>query len=107
MTRKWIPPLAVAAMVSLVSIGSAIADERLPTKTVKAWDLDLAKPADVATLYERVRAAAADLCDREAHAHWRATRQSAPFGWRERCVAEAVDAAVRDVGNPRLAALHR
>jgi UrcA family protein len=106
MIRKWTPTLAVAAMASLICLGSATADERSPTKTVKAWDLDLAKPADVETLYERVRAAAAELCGREAHAHWKQTRQPAPLGWREHCVTEAVDAVVRDVGNPRLAALH-
>jgi hypothetical protein len=29
-----------------------------------------------------------------------------PFGWTERCVEDAVEAAVREVGNRRLAALH-
>jgi hypothetical protein len=30
----------------------------------------------------------------------------APLGWTERCAADAVDAAVREVGNRGLVALH-
>ena len=106
MTPKWISTLAVATVVSLLSVGSAAAEDRAPTRTVKTWDLDLAQPRDAQTLYERVHAAANDLCGDEARKHWLQTRAGAPLGWRERCVTSAVGAVIRDLDNPSLAALH-
>jgi UrcA family protein len=73
---------------------------------VKMWDLDLAKTEDVQTLYERVREAANAVCHAEARRHWANTRRPAPLGWTARCVDDAVEAAVRDVGNRHLATLH-
>lgn len=105
---KWIASLAVATAASLTSFsGSAasLADD-MPAKTVKVWDLDLAKSADVQTLYERVQQAANDVCRDEAKRYRRGTRRPAPVGWREQCVNDAVDAAVGDAGNRRLATLH-
>jgi UrcA family protein len=101
--------LAVATAVSLFSMPSGAADSTDGvgrSKAVKVWDLDLAKDADVQTLYTRVRDAAADVCGMEARRYRAATRRPAPIGWSERCVAQAVDAAVRDVGNRRLATLN-
>ena len=104
---KWISSLAVATAVSLVSFPSS-ADDRVdaPSTTVKAWDLDLAKPEDVETLYARVQEAASDLCESEARDFYLSTRSRVPFDWVERCTKEAVDRAVADVASPRLAALH-
>jgi UrcA family protein len=106
---KWISSLAVATAVSLVSFPSS-ADERVdadaPSTTVKAWDLDLAKPEDVETLYARVRDAANDLCESEARSFYLSTRTRAPYGWLERCTKEAVDRTVAEIASPRLAALH-
>ena len=86
-----------------------MADDNDPTiglsKTVKMWDLDLAKSEDVQALYARVREAAGDVCRAEARRYRNGTRRPAPLGWRERCVADAVDAAVREVGERRLAIL--
>ena len=104
--RKRLLPLAVAAAVSLTTLTSAVADDRSTTTTVKAWDLDLGKSADVQTLYGRVREAAANVCRAEEQRHWKSTRVRAPLGWREQCVSESVDAAVRNIANPQLAALH-
>ena len=70
------------------------------------WDLDLSDTQDVQALYQRVQAAATDVCRSSARRHWKETRHAAPMGWTQRCVAEAVDGAVRDFGNPLLAALH-
>jgi UrcA family protein len=92
--------------MSLGAAASAAAADDTPTRTVKAWDLDLAQRDDVATLYERVQAAATDVCREEAGRYYRDTRMQAPAGWRERCVQEAVDSAVRDARSPSLAALH-
>jgi len=104
--RKLFSSVAVATVMSLAAVATANAgDER--TTTVKAWDLNLSKPADVQTLYERVQAAANDVCREEAQRHYRSTRHAAPLGWRSRCVKETVDASVREIANPRLAALLR
>jgi UrcA family protein len=105
---KWISSLAVAAAVSLVSLPSGAADSAAdgPTRAVRAWDLDLSRPQDVQTLYRRVQNAAEKLCRSEAHDHWVATRRRPPVGWVDDCVTTAVDKAVRDTGDPVLAALH-
>jgi UrcA family protein len=70
---------------------------------VKTWDLDFAKAADVQTFNARVRDAANEVCAAEARRHWSNTRRAVPFGWRESCVQDAVEAAVREVDNRRLA----
>jgi UrcA family protein len=111
MTRsiKLLSSLVVAAAASLVSFSSNaadIADGSAYSRDVKMWDLDLAKAEDVQTLYERVREAANAVCREEARHHVSITRRPAPPGWTESCVDAAVDAAVREVGNRRLVALH-
>ena len=106
---KLIASLVIATAASLVSFSSGAADVTDGSgysRNVKMWDLDLAKSEDVQALYERVREAANDVCQEEARRHWANTRRAAPPGWTERCTNDAVDAAVRDVGNRRLAALH-
>jgi UrcA family protein len=108
-SRKWIASLAAATVVSLFALPSSAAEgdrDAALSKTVKLWDLDLAKSGDVQTLYSRVHAAANDVCRAEARRYRVGTRRTPPIGWSERCVNGAVDAAVRDVGNRRLAALH-
>jgi UrcA family protein len=74
---------------------------------VKVWDLDLAKTTDVEQLYARLRKAADEVCRDEVRAHRRETRMLPPYGWTESCVNRAVDEAVREAGNRRLAALHQ
>ncbi len=106
---KLFSSLVVATAASLVAFSSSAADAVHAdgiSRTVKMWDLDLAKSEDVQTLYERVRAAANDVCRAEARRHLGNTRMPAPLGWTERCAADAVDAAVREVGNRGLVALH-
>ncbi len=104
--RKWIASLTVATVVSLTAVATASAADNAPTKTVKAWDLDLAKRSDVQALYDRVHTAATAVCRTEAQENYRHTRLRAPFGWQQRCVQDAVDSAIRHAGNPALAALH-
>jgi UrcA family protein len=105
-SHKWVFSLAAAAAVSLLAV-SANAAERADgsalSRTVKTWDLDLAKSDDVQKLTARVRAAAHAVCSAEARRNWSNTRRAAPLGWRESCVNDAVEAAVREVGNRRLA----
>lgn len=108
-TRRWISFFAIAATISSVAV-STNASELIAvdgrTQTVKAWDLDLAKPADVQTLYGRVREAADDLCRAEAGRYYQSARHWVPAGWTERCVAGAVGKTVQQVNSPLLAALH-
>ncbi len=103
--RKWISSLTVVTAMSLAAIANAGAADA-PITRVHAADLDLAKPSDVATLYERVRAAAMDVCQAEMDRDYRNTRVRTPLRWRDRCVHDAVETTVREVGNPALAALH-
>src|SRR5688572_16976715 len=99
-SRKWISCLAATAALSLFSLSSNAAEKSTAlSKTVKTWDLDFAKSADVQTFNARVRDAAHDVCAGEARRYWQTTRRPAPSGWREQCVNDAVDAAVREVGN--------
>jgi UrcA family protein len=108
-TFKWITSVAISAAISSFSLSSSaseLARAQGPTQTVKAWDLDLAKPADVQTLYGRVQDAANDLCSTEAKDYYRSARRWVPNGWTERCVADAVASTVQRIGNPLLAALH-
>ena len=100
-SHKWISSLAAVAALSLFSFSSnaAESDQSSMTRTVKTWDLDFAKSADVQTFNARVRDAAHDVCAAEAHRYWQTTRRAAPSGWRDKCVNDAVDAAVREVGN--------
>jgi UrcA family protein len=104
-TRKLISSLAAATVMACVVTTANAGDSR--TATVKTSDLDLANSADVQTLYERVREAANDVCRAEAHRHYRDARFAAPLGWRERCVNDTVESTVREIANPRLAALQR
>ena len=108
-TTKWILSVAAVTAVSLTSFSINAAEtavDRAPTRSVKVWDLDLSDSQDVQVLYQRVQTAATDVCQSAARRHWKETRTAAPAGWTDTCVADAVDAAVRDVGNPLLAALH-
>jgi len=107
-SSKWISSLAAMAAVSLISLPSAAAesDAAGASTIVRAWDLDLTKPQDVQTLYDRMHSAAQRVCEREARDHYRSTRRWAPIGWVEGCVTNAVDSAVRSTRDPLLAALH-
>jgi UrcA family protein len=108
-TLKWISSLTAATALSLLALSaSAIEPVEVAglSKKVKMWDLDLAKSEDVQTLYDRLRTAANDVCREEAQQHWKSTRRAVPAGWTDHCIDNAVEAAVRDVGNRGLAALH-
>jgi UrcA family protein len=107
--RKWISSLAIAAtaLVSFSIDAAEITERDGYSRTVKMWDLDLASTADVQQLYRRVQDAASRVCRAEIRRQWQRSRTLVPFGWEETCVENAIDEAVREVGNRRLAALHR
>jgi UrcA family protein len=106
---KRISVLTVATTVSFAALASGATElggDNPPTVTVRAWDLDLKEPGEVQTLYDRVHDAASRMCRDEAQRHWRTTRRRVDAGWEEACVTDAVDTAVRDFGDPLLAAMH-
>jgi UrcA family protein len=76
----------------LVSGSPAFAEE--PSKKVMYGDLDLGQPADVSLLYERIRKAARLVCSDRL------------FPSLHRCIAAAVEQAVRDVNDVALTAVH-
>lgn len=92
--------LSTHALASETTI--AYAADGTPTTVVKAADLDLDKLGDVQTLYERVQDAARTVCAAELRAH-----VTAPSGWSEKCVKDAVEGAVRQVDNELLTVVHR
>jgi UrcA family protein len=101
--------VAAAALLafSQQSFASTQVTESGRTRTVSTVDLDLNRPAGVATLYERIQAAARAVCREVAHDYRRETRSFASAAQRQFSVTRAVDGAVADVGNVQLSALHR
>jgi len=87
-----------AALCTL--LGTAAADEPLPTRTVKYADLDISQMAGAQVLYRRIELAALQVC---------------PFGdlrnfsarpAHDSCVKQAIDNAVKGVNSPMLSSLH-
>src|SRR5262245_26193372 len=62
-SRKWISCLTAVAALSVFSLSSNAAESTNTalSRTVKTWDLDFAKSADVQTFNVRVREAASDV----------------------------------------------
>ena len=90
--------LAISTLALLGAAGAAIAapsSSDPPTKVVRFKDLDLATGAGAQMLYERIAAAARIVC------------RTAPHGTVRACRTQAVDEAVRAVGNPLLSSIHR
>ncbi|HEY4971667.1 MAG TPA: UrcA family protein [Steroidobacteraceae bacterium] len=90
--------LLVAAWASTL-VATAGAEESLPSKTVRYSDLDISKPEGAKALYQRIRAAARDVCDLSIAGDpvLRAATQA--------CVDTAIDNAVRKVDAPALTSL--
>ncbi|MDE2220299.1 MAG: UrcA family protein [Gammaproteobacteria bacterium] len=89
--------IAQAALVSTASAGAPAGDV-----TVRFSDLDLSRRADVARLYQRIRAAARASCGAEV-----LTGSHLLNAGQQRCVDEAVEAAVAKVHNEQLSAFHQ
>ena len=80
-------------------------DTQQVTKTVSIRDLDLSEPSHLPIVYARVQRTAAAVCDAAVRSERRLHRRVSA-AWRNRCVREAVDQAVRGVQDQRLTALH-
>jgi UrcA family protein len=65
-------------------------------------DLDLRKSGDVATLYARIKSAAAQACGADV-----VTGSRLPSDSKKKCMTDAVDGAVSQINNPSLSAYHK
>jgi UrcA family protein len=90
---------AVASVLAVLSAGPALAAE--PSKSIRVGygDLDLSTQQGVASLYNRIRGAAHQVCGYEG-----ASFEDKAI-WKS-CFTGAIDNAVATVNNPRLTALH-
>jgi UrcA family protein len=104
--RRLARTLAVIALAGTPSLlladlaAAAVVDEPAPSVTVRYHDLNLNSPAGVASLYGRIRGAAAEVCrtlesrDLERKPYW------------DFCYNHAVADAVKRVHNETLSAYH-
>ena len=101
--------VAAVALLALSqqSFAATLVTESGRTRTVSTADLDLNRPTGVATLYQRIQAAAQAVCRAEALEFRMQARRFAPASERRSCVTQAIDGAVADAGNVRLSELHR
>ncbi len=103
-----IPPLMLALLMipALLVTESTLAAARLdeaPSKTVRYHDLNLNSPEGIASLYERIQAAALDVC-KSAEGPWRQGLESwNEWNW---CVSHAIADAVYSVHNEKLSTYH-
>jgi UrcA family protein len=90
----------------LLTLGSTVAtqastpDESVPSITVRYSDLDVTSDEGARALYQRILEAAQRVCD--PHSSDVMTLLGEHY-----CRQQAIERAVRSVGSPRLAALHR
>ncbi|HEY3809062.1 MAG TPA: UrcA family protein [Steroidobacteraceae bacterium] len=84
------------------ALGASLDGSAGQSVTVRYADLDLNRPADVKTLYQRIRHAAYGACgEREL------TGSHLPLPSWQTCVRDAVDQAVAQLDRPALTAYHR
>jgi UrcA family protein len=91
---------AFAALAVTTTSFAAPLSGGAPSMTVRYNDLNLATAAGVETLYRRIASAARAVCP-DDH-----SRELAVVAASERCQANAVEQAVREVNNPHLALVH-
>ena len=89
--------MGTAALCSALS--TSVEAEDAPSKTVRFSDLDITKSDGAKVLYNRIRAAAQDVCGLSAGTD--PIQRMATKG----CIEKAVDKAVKDVNAPMLTQL--
>lgn len=87
---------ALAPAIASASYGDSANSVVSSTKVVRFHDLDLNQADDVATLYARIRRAAAEVCT-----------ASAASAMQRDCYQEAIATAVAHVNSPSLSAYHQ
>ena len=93
--------LATALPLHAAVVSSGYTIEALPRRTVSVKDLDLARPADVATFYARIRKAAQAVCGGEPVTGSRLNSIA-----QQDCIARAVDATITAINRSELSAYH-
>lgn len=96
--RRTLAAVCMASVCALASAGSP--DQSPQQRTVRFADLDINHPAGAAVLYQRIRAAAHEVC--------RATseRDLAVAELTRSCVQDAIARAVTEVNAPKLSQYH-
>jgi UrcA family protein len=90
--------LLAMSLISLNSSAGAVEQENgVPSRRVNFADLDLTRSAGVSTLYARIKAAAAEVCEPEIQSIMPAPVQSV-----RRCREQAIARAIADVNAPAL-----
>jgi UrcA family protein len=95
--------LVIAALSSPLWSETAAAGPATASKIIQYGDLDLSTDAGVQALYERIKSAARHVCYLEMSEHPGIDLQARYFD----CYEDAVANAVKQIGEARLAALHR
>jgi UrcA family protein len=90
--------VAVGALAGFTATAGAAADA-IPTKIVRYADLDLTKPAGAKVLYQRIEAAAHEVCESAS------THDLASLSRSHYCIEQAIDEAVRKVDSTALSEL--
>lgn len=108
--KSLIATMLIGSAALIVTTQSAAAerstfDTQQISKTISIRDLDLTEPSHLPIVYARVQRTASAVCAAAARSE-RQLHRRVPAGWRDRCVREAVEQAVRSVQDPRLTALH-
>jgi len=93
--------LATAAPLHAAVVSSGYTIEAPPQRTVSVKDLDLKRPADVATFYARIRKAAQAVCGGEPVTGSRLNSLA-----QQECIAHSVEATVAAINRSELSAYH-
>jgi UrcA family protein len=102
--RIHLSVIALLAMPMLLGAESAIAvpgSDAAPSEVVRYHDLDLNSPEGIASLYDRIHAAAIDVCKSAAGPGHQDLESWMEWDW---CVNHAVAMAVKAVHNRKLSA---
>lgn len=93
--------LATAMPLHAAVVSSGFTIEAPPQRAVSVKDLDLTRPADVATFYGRIRKAAQAVCGGDPVTGSRLNSIE-----QQQCIARAMDATVAAVNRAELSAYH-
>ena len=97
--RRALLALTMASVCAIANAGSP--DGAAVHRIVRFADLDLTRPAGVAVLYQRIRAAAREVCQPLSE------RDLTLLAASRSCVVDAVDQAVSDIHSPTLSRYHQ
>ena len=92
--------LAAVCMASVCALASAGSPDQPLQRTVSFADLDINHPAGAAVLYQRIRAAAREVCRPISE------RDLAVAELTRSCVQDAIARAVTEVNAPKLSQYH-